>query len=239
MNFKPVDKKYILNLRWYILACLALMVFSISMESYYNKTGYGKRELDKFNKTLSIKEKKLLEGFSQFENLYKESSDSLGLFSIIDDKFFDSFPEDGLAYFFYKDSSLVFWSDNIIPVPGELSQLSDSSIIRYGNALYYSKIKNLDSTSLYGLIHLKTEHPYMNKMLDNGFRKEFGLSDEVKIRTGSSGKNQVLNLDGEYLFSLDFNNSSKNSKVLKLLVILLWVSCFLCFIILMRRVVHN
>ena len=227
------------KLRWYFLVSLCLLAVSILMEAYFNRLNFGERDIEKFNRVLITKQNELEKGMDQIEENLSLINDSLTLFEVLPENYYSEYQDNGLAYFFYRDSTLEFWSDNIIPVPENKADLPEQKLIHYGNSEYMSATRSVDSGIVYGLILLKTEHPYANRMLFNGFLKEFGLPDDVEIRLSGDKDTQIFDREGNPVFNLDFRKAEKKPAWLKVIIIFLYGLTLFSLILLFRRVIHH
>ncbi|RLD63370.1 MAG: hypothetical protein DRJ01_03990, partial [Bacteroidetes bacterium] len=123
----------------------------------------------------------------------------------------DLFKESGITILVYKNDTLAFWSDNIIPVSNFFSdsELNDK-IIKLENVWLDVNTKTIDNYKVVGIVSLKTEYLNHNKFLHNSFTKQFNLPEYFVI---SKDKNDeffnIVNNKNEYLFSL---HSEKNKR---------------------------
>ena len=104
----------------------------------------------------------------------------------------------------YKSDSLIYWSDNSIPVSSKFNENEFSErALKILNGWYDIRILESKSYSFVGLIQIKNEYPYQNQFLKNHFSPTFSLLNNVEI-SDEVGINEIHNSDGEFLFSLNF-----------------------------------
>ncbi len=116
----------------------------------------------------------------------------------------------GLAIFIYENDSLVFWSDNTIPISDRFSKSGiDSSFIYLKNAWYVPYVKTINNIKVVGLIQIKQVYQYENKYLVNKFQGAFNFPSSVKISTKPVPQSHpVVNSKNRIVFSLVFDASS-------------------------------
>ena len=228
------------GIKWYIVSTIILFLTAFISESYLRDKIYDKSDTRRIQRIILEKEKSLDEGLNHLVELMPEDSDSCCLYTIFDDEYFKLYEEEGLVYLYYRKGELVFWTDNIIPVPELYKDYPDSKIVKFTNSVFYSKATQTDNGIIIGLIQIKTEFPYENKFLSNGFQKEFNVDTHVKLLVGENiDTDKIFNSNDDYLFSLDYGLVVKNSKLGGIFVITLYLLSFILFLFLIRRFVHN
>ncbi len=231
--------KFLVGIKWYIVSTAILFLSAIFLENYFIDKEYDKADTKKIQRIIIEKEKVLEEGFDRIIEMIPVKPDSCCLYTIFEDKYFQLYEEEGLIYLYYRNGELAFWTDNIIPVPIEFNDYPDSKIVNFSNSVFYSKSAEIDNGILIGLIQIKTEFPYENKFLSNGFRKEFKIDSNVKLIVDEDSDLQaVYNFKEEYLFSLDYMHTVKSNNLNGIIAIILYILSFVAFLFLIRRCVH-
>lgn len=103
----------------------------------------------------------------------------------------------------YRNDSLIYWSDNRIPVPHLINDgIKDSpDIIRLANGWYERMSVRNGSYTLVCLCLVKQEYPFQNQYLRNHYSGVTGIPDEVAISL-SHGPYNILSQNGTFLCSL-------------------------------------
>jgi two-component system, NtrC family, nitrogen regulation sensor histidine kinase NtrY len=86
------------------------------------------------------------------------------------DKIDALFQKEGVAFFVYDNTKLLFWSDNAVPVDYEtVKEFPDSILWKLKNGWYVAKRFKKDSCFVLGLALIKKEFSYHNDYLNDGF----------------------------------------------------------------------
>lgn len=142
-----------------------------------------------------------------------KSHDYSQLFSEKPEYYATLFESEGLVLLIYENDTLKYWSDNSIAVENRREEVClDTKIVKLYNGWFEVMRPNTNaytSKTIVGLILLKSEYPYENKYLVNEFQNDFDLPAGTGLLINGEGDpNQIKNSDGEYLFSLVFNENS-------------------------------
>lgn len=121
--------------------------------------------------------------------------------------------KEGLALLIYENDTLKFWSDNSIAVENWVKEVClDTKMAKLRNGWFEVVKPHTNATTtktIVGLILIKNEYPYQNKYLANEFQKDFALPAETKLITENpNARNNIKSIDGNYLFSLEFNEAN-------------------------------
>lgn len=112
--------------------------------------------------------------------------------------------ENGYSVFMFQGDSLIFWTDNTIPLSigfCKQKQLTEPAILRLKNGWYLIQGKKYGNYCMFVLSLIKHAYPFENEYLKNKFAGYFGLPDKIDIRLDKSGK-PVYFSDGKYALSL-------------------------------------
>ncbi len=136
----------------------------------------------------------------------------------------------------FENDSLVLWSDNSIPVS---SKFSDNNFknrsAKILNGWYDIRVYKQENFSLVGIIPIKNNYSYENQFLKNHFSQAFSILNTVNI-TESRGKNEIQNIDGDFLFGLKFPSDHVLSNRINLIISLLY---FLFYILLIAAIYNT
>ncbi|MEI6898404.1 MAG: ATP-binding protein [Bacteroidota bacterium] len=102
---------------------------------------------------------------------------------MISKQFKNLYSEQGLALFFFRSDSLLFWSTNRITLPEKtiLSSDKDKTIFRLKNGWYEIVHRKKGQKSFVGVILLANRYPFENDYLRNGFQEDFGMPPGTEI----------------------------------------------------------
>ncbi|MBN2813100.1 MAG: GHKL domain-containing protein [Bacteroidales bacterium] len=114
--------------------------------------------------------------------------------------------EEGIIFVAYRNDSLCYWSDNNISF--DIFSKNNLGVSRFGfisNGWYAVKSYTRDSVSAYGLILIKSNYPYENSFLLNGFHPDLKLPVSTELFSQPQpGSYSILDWEGIYLFSIKF-----------------------------------
>jgi hypothetical protein len=218
---------------------IVFLALSVWLERESVARFYNEDETKEFQSTLQLKSAQtdqLIAKVLSEARIKKES------------EFFESFTynysdlySEGFAIIVYRNDSLIFWSDNNIPVPSLRNDFPIRDLVRIANSFFIKREVKSGNLEVIGLILIKREYPYENRFLKNGFQEDFNLSPEVIIqpKKGENRKNDVYNSAGNFLFSLDYNIARKLNPVEKQLSVFMYCFIFILFLFFLRRVIHN
>jgi nitrogen fixation/metabolism regulation signal transduction histidine kinase len=209
-----IERKFLYRpgrFRLALFSFLMLLLVSLVYQNSIPIRTYGEKDLVRFQRALHEKEA-LLESFLNELSAYSHGNISRKqLFDTIPLSFFNRLESDGLAFAIYYTDSLVFWSENGIPLPEIHEHYPFAKFLRIGNAYYVCKERVIDKAHIEGLILIKQDFPYENRYLKNSFQKDFSLPGDVPLSsTRPEGKYPVYSTDGNYLFNLDFEKSPRS-----------------------------
>ena len=148
----------------------------------------------------------------------------------------------GIIMVAYKHDSLVYWSDNAITFSTfRNNDLTDSHFDFISNAWYVIKPYVSDSIKAYGLILVKTQYPYENKYLQNGFLPDLRLPATTELLTEPQpGSYSVIDWEGIYLFSIKFSmNELRFSRLEKYLIPALILISLISMLMLIHRLIEG
>jgi signal transduction histidine kinase len=142
--------------------------------------------------------------------------------------------------FVYHNDSLIFWTDNSMPVPQKLNtSLANIPIIQLKNGWYYQYRIIIKNYTIIGLMLIQNAFPYENESLKNTFNADFNLRFDATISRDKKSDLIIHNSSGEYLFSLnpkdDFNaGRTTQLTVFSLFLIGLCAFSYSLFVLLLR-----
>ena len=187
------------------------------------------KQLQAFQNSLHQKERDvnaLLENIS-----HKNLSDFLVRNSFFYDKSLISFcqKKDIIIAVYYNDT-LIFWSDNVIPLIEISDDAQNSEGIKHFSNGWFELLRTEKDQFVYlGLIKIKNDYKYQNEYLVNEFQKDFKIDPEIKINLQKETYN-VYSSEDIFLFSLDLKQRQFLNETKLLWLFVLFLLGFLFFI---------
>ncbi len=154
----------------------------------------------------------------------------------------DLFYSDGYAILAYEYDNLVYWSNNSVPLGENLSNemLEMQDFLYLENAWYVVKHKKVGEYELFGLILIVNQYPYQNKFLQNDFQEDFSNFNNVAISPNETKKTYAIySYDGEFLFSLNFENAHKINAFWYYLSVILYILSGFFFLKFIRTILFR
>lgn len=212
------------NSRFYFFYVPVLLIVFFSAkwsEKKFYENSPSRWHYSQFEKILHEKEYELDRLLAETESYFDTLQEGHDLFSFFSPRFYRESQNDGLSVFYFQNGQLEFWTDNLIPMPLSVDLLPEGNVLSLGNSFYYGKRIRFGNNTLVGLILIKTENPYENRFLQNGFQEEFNISEDVKlVLNPEENLPSILNKKGEFLFALDYSLSDNNLPLMRTLSII-------------------
>ena len=240
MNLPKSDKRKIHNIKWYLPTLVIVFFLAVFFEKKYENAEYDRDDAKLFQETLLEKERILNAYLGKTRNLIDSMERESKMFVGFDQEFLDLYQEEGISLFYFSDNQLNFWTDNQIPLPSSPYLLPSGNTVSLGNSIYLMKMISDDGNSILGLLLIKTEHPYENRFLQNGFQEDFELGEEVEIEFSTPDSPfRIENSEGEYIFSLNFSETEYKPAFFRSVSLGLYFLFFLMLLIVIRTIVHG
>lgn len=137
-----------------------------------------------------------------------------------------------VSYFIFEYDSLIFWSDNQIPIPNSIELLeSTAPVILIGNSYVLQRKLEKDSYTYIALYHIKNDYVIKNRFLSNDFNKDLKLPKGSGISFSKNGNDVYIDKQ-EYAFSIIFPDNMTFSDEATLLIL---ITLFLLFLFVSRE----
>ncbi|MFA8298659.1 MAG: ATP-binding protein [Hyphomicrobiales bacterium] len=197
----PYPPKHILAL----IICAISLIVAIGLNyRYRNNNNISKIEKN-FKKVLNEKELAISEICSDItSDLTKTNSEYLF------NKYSNDFYKTGYEIIVYNKDSLVFWSDNKIPIPNRYERTTfKGKTQHFPNGYYYITTYERENYKIVGLILLKSDYQFKNEYLENIFPEDYIIPSNIAIIQEKGFGTPVSDIHGNYLFSIDKNTIPK------------------------------
>lgn len=191
-----------------IVIIIILAVFSLAFlkEIIIPELKYGAKDVRNLEKEIARKECLVESYFRRIENL--EPGQIMNARMDISDNLYE---DRGIALFVFIDSSLIYWSNNTIPLNDKYQNNPfQENFVEIGNAYYVVTNHKVGRLHMVGLILIRNDYPYDNEFLKTGFHEDFKLPDGASISFVPKKEYfRVFSSKNEYLFSINFHNAKK------------------------------
>ncbi|MEX0987388.1 MAG: ATP-binding protein [Bacteroidales bacterium] len=212
-------KEHIFNLtNWKYASEATLLVILISIltivllqHNYYNET-YGEKDLVKFEQVLHNKEGEIKKIFRELSKEFKVA-EPMDVLEEKSEKLKALAGQQDMFVYYFDNGRLKYWSDHSVSMRFRWSSRMNTPLFQTRNSLYVTVHQPVEEGMLFGLILIRTEYPYENDYLENGYQQRFRMSPELELsRNPQTGFSDVQSQEGTYLFSLDFKNTLKKNE---------------------------
>ncbi len=115
----------------------------------------------------------------------------------------EMYEEEGIIFLGYSADSLVFWTDNLVPVENNFvdNQLY-SDVAKLKNGWFIIRHNYIDDYELFGLILIKNEYSYQNEFIKSEYFPDYNIEIPVDIGLEESDGFKINDHYDNYLFSL-------------------------------------
>ncbi|MFZ4413741.1 MAG: ATP-binding protein [Bacteroidales bacterium] len=229
---KVLKNKLLLKLILSLLFSLLVFVFE-TFENHQNKVENIAKSI---RSCLISKEKQVDVLFADIKTNYQSNGNWENLQQIIPSSIFK---DEGLLFLIYQKDTLTYWSDNGVPIdllkPKDFSQ---NPILKLQNGWYRVKYSNLQETQIVALILIKNEYSYQNDYLVNSFQPDFKAPPQIGIDLKKSNY-QITDANASYLFSVHLTAALPISDHALYILLLLYLTAFICWIFLLFDLYSN
>ncbi|MCX6269760.1 MAG: ATP-binding protein [Bacteroidetes bacterium] len=152
-----------------------------------------------FTKEIQQRQSSLISSIKEFshQNILKEK-----LITVDEEKYIRQWEKNGFLFLVYQKDSLVFWSDNSVPFPVNLSlSLLSSPVNKLANGWYLTSFTRAGPDfTIVGLALIKHDFPYENEFLTNDFHNSFSFSSDDIISLQPPGSTVLSGPNGPLLY---------------------------------------
>ncbi len=210
---------------WILLTGVLLLIFTLMQQREFSPELKLRQSQEQIQTTLLKKEAALR---NQTDNLALEVPNRIQ--TCFSDSSGTSFQKSGNAFYVFKDSSLIYWSTNRIPVPSVFdSALFSKPLVQLLNGWYLMASKSNGKYTVVGLSLVKNNFLYENVYLENSFASDYRVDPSIQLQL-SKDKHNVFDSRKRFLFSLFIDEDKENADYSVLLVLFLMFSTFLLFV---------
>lgn len=144
---------------------------------------------------------------------------------------------EGFTLLMWKGDSLVYWSNNSVPVL-HVCQAVTRGVLKLKNGWYYLNSKQSGIFTIQLYFQLYHEFVFQNDFLKNGFSDRINVPGEVGL-TIDAARYPIFAKGGKYAFSLIFNPPLKQAKGIENIVLFLGLIGLSGFFIFLFRILGS
>jgi signal transduction histidine kinase len=207
------------------------------LSNYRDTFSFNQVNKARFEKVLHTQQQLLKANMASIALHYKTGKQ--GVWSLM-----DSLSLCESSYLVYDDYALVAWSNEAIPVSGEMFTLLSNKLVQLKNGWYFVEKVSVGDVTVLGLFMIKQRFAYENEFLKNKFNPIFGLSVNPTIVYDQDASGMAINdVEGEYLFSLVVQDEPFHTLLAGKLSLLLLIVGFIHAVwlvnYLLRKMLHR
>jgi two-component system, NtrC family, nitrogen regulation sensor histidine kinase NtrY len=221
--------------KYIVLFFTAIILFAISdfLYSVRMRPYDAKSDIEKFQKEFYKKESIAKTVLNETVSLIKENEEEY----IYEDDFLkyaeNIFEKENIALFISNEKSLLFWSNNKIPVtltelPNEIYGMDNNK-----NGYYYFIQNKSDDLTIWAYILIKKNYKYQNRFLQNKFQKDFCIQQNFVLSSNPALGFPVYSQNRNYAFSLVPDNIPEKTEN-RILWMLSLISAVLAIILMLH-----
>jgi signal transduction histidine kinase len=184
----------------------------------------------KFNRVLAEKEKLTAECLSSLRIILENGHDSG---SVAKADLFRIAAEEGITFLEYVDDKLVHWSDNSFDIPVVYDDsLFSKRLLFIHNGWFITKSLQAGNEKMIALLRIRNDFTFENDLVKSGFVSVFDQPEGTGISFDKNASGfEVIDSDGEWLFSLVYPKNREPSYYF-ILPVVLWIISLILFIVL-------
>lgn len=226
MSVKTILKK---RYFWMLLLSSIILFFSYLQYRNYPPEVQLDNSGQKIQTKLLQKEKSLFRQVNQLSAVAPLFSSKTTLPN--SGSYVEPFEKNGNAFFVFKDSLLIYWSSNRVPVASIFdSALFSKPLVQLLNGWYLKSSKAQGKYTVVGLSLVKNNFMFENVYLENSFASDFNVNPSIQLQI-TQGEHNIFDSQKRFLFSLFLDEDKANSDTPILLMIF---SLFLLFLVLVH-----
>lgn len=144
--------------------------------------------------------------------------------------------DEGIVILGYSSDSLVFWSDNSVPVENfKIDNQLYSDVAKLKNGWFIVRRNHVNGHELFGLILIKHEYSYQNEFVQSDFFYQYDIDIPVSIDVDQSKGYPITDYLGKYLFSFEIESNFIYHKANVLLASVFYLVAILFLFLFIRK----
>jgi two-component system, NtrC family, nitrogen regulation sensor histidine kinase NtrY len=209
-----------------IIITTSLLVIAVFAGKIFQKEFNHQNAISSLQQKVLEKESEVVTELERLKSSFEAAPDSI-FFKL--DRYKKKFVEKGFVFFILDKDSLLFWSDNNIPATFLIGSENDM-VMNSGNAWFRFFATTNGSLRFVGLYLIKFQYNYQNDYLENTFHHSFEVPCNVSFLINEAEGEPIFNLDGGYLFSIQFHPETQLPANRLFILFVLYLAVLLSFI---------
>jgi len=219
------------------------LILFLSLAFLFEKNiRFKPNEDDEFKNVQAIIKNKT-EKVEQILNQLESKLDSASLMELMNNQDFISnelYNEEGILFLGYSGDSLIFWSDNSVPVGNySVDNQLYNDVSKLKNGWYIVRHNYIDDYELFGLILLKNEYTYQNEFIKSEFFNEYEIDVPVSIGLDKTKGYVINDHENNYLFSFELKSNLIYSKVNSLISSIFYFIAIVFLFLGIKKIISN
>lgn len=214
------------NIRLHLLLGIVCLFLGYLFQYNIRQNQIDEDVISEFQENYLKFEKNIEDEVEQTYKLVATKKQSVNLFRQISRGYPLKLKDNGQFIFVYFKDSLIYWSDNTVPIPDRFdskAKLNENDLLHLDNGYYIQKVKSNRHFTVVGLFLVKSDFPYENNDLVNDFNPRFNLSYKAKLVTEETG-NKIYNNEEEFVFSIEASDKRERNRYLEFLIVFLYLT---------------
>lgn len=138
------------------------------------------------------------------------------------------------GYYLFHNGQLTAWHNAKLPIKNLRQGTFSQNVIKTDNGWYYVRRNAIGRNAMFALLRIRKHYAVSNDYLNNNYHVSFGIDEDSRLIVNPRAEGtQVKDADGNYLFTIEANKTTKMSTtmmVADMLALVLWF-CSLLFMI--------
>lgn len=223
----------------YFIGLILFISLAIIFEKNMRIQPDEKNEFDNIQQVIEYKTEKV----DHMLDMMELALDSLNLNDLMISQDFgssDLLEKEGIVFLGYSGDSLLFWTDNSIPVDNySIDKQLYNNIEKLKNGWYLIRQTTINNYKLFGLILIKKEYTYQNEFIQNDFFYEYKSEIPTSLVLDEHEGFKISDWKGNYLFSLKIESNFIFNKTRVVLSSVFYFSALLLLLLFFREFIQN
>ncbi len=213
------------NNRFLLIMGAVFILVGYLLQENIRQNEIDEKVIRNFQKQYVEYEKSITEEVETTYSLISTKPDKENLFRKINLNYAHQLKSMGQFIFVYYKDSLIYWTDNTVPVPDYLGkdfQVAENGFVKLKNGYYIQHSKSNRYYTVLGLFLVKSEFPYENNDLVNEFNPLFNFGYEARI-TDLDGEHNIYNGEEQFVFSIESKDKKERNRYLEFFIVFLYL----------------
>ena len=238
MHIRSVVWQHLLLVLAALIGGIALLLDKSPLMLTNNKPYMG-FDVVHVQRVYAQKEARLLKAMSEIDNYL--SANPKAVPAVFFTQFgFGSLTPQGLFLLIYQHDSLVYWSDNSVPVSVSFSEsLLDNNTIILANGFYTIYKREAAGRIVVGLMRIRHNYEQENNFLQSDYQADFELTPSISISTiDFSDDSRIFDYKHKFLFSLVPKYIARSDKPFYYTSVSLYFLAFVLLIVYLDKLIN-